>query len=192
MCGTDREDVSTVQVAPATWNGFNDFAEVCAECQVSRRFKQSARPKRPRVIPSSTGLSDSRGGAAGATSSAGTSVQIRHRRTGVVLQLVESATLVQASLSGAALSGADLQHAALRGADLHRADLRLADLAGADLRGADLRGVNLQGADLRGADLRETRLFNADLRHSLCDGLTRWPVGFDANSSGIQLEGRRS
>ena len=29
LCGNDGDDVSAVAVAPATWNGFNNFAEKC-------------------------------------------------------------------------------------------------------------------------------------------------------------------
>ena len=177
-----------VQVAPATWNGFNDFADVCAECQVSRKFKTSAKPKKAPAggVPASRGTRTVP--AAGAKDAQPKSIHITHRRTGAVLQTVESHTLAQASLAEAVLSGADLQYAVLRGADLHQADLRLADLAGADLRGADLRGVNLRGADLRGTDLREARLYRADLNHAIYDARTRWPAGFDPRSCGAQKQ----
>jgi hypothetical protein len=49
MCQRDREDgvISLVQVLPATWNGFNNFTEVCDECQTSRRFKIWAKSIKP-------------------------------------------------------------------------------------------------------------------------------------------------
>jgi hypothetical protein len=176
MCATDKEDVSMVQVAPATWNGFNDFAEVCAECQTTRRFKMWAKSKKPKpTVLAGTDPNEAVNGKPAQPSA----VRITHRRTGALLHLVDSPTLAQAALSNASLSGADLQHAAMRGADLHRADLHLADLAGADLRGADMRGVNLRGADLRGTDLRDARLYRADLSHVLYDAETRWPAGFE-------------
>jgi hypothetical protein len=186
MCRTDQENVTVVEVAPATWNGFNNFAEVCDTCHESRKFKTSARPKKPGTRVTKASAAAAVVAAAAAAEKAltdpppapGTTVQITHRRTGVVLHTVLSPTLAHAPLSGAVLSGADLQNATLRGADLLRADLRLADLAGADLRGADLRGVNFRGADLRGTDLREARLAQADFSHVLYDAQTRWPQGY--------------
>lgn len=195
LCGTERDDVSAVQVIPATWNGFNNFADVCAECQQTKRFKTYSKTKKAGE-PASTGIAVATStvstprATATKTSNRVTEVQIIHKRTGALLHTLESHTLAGASLSGVALSGADLQHAALRGTDLHRADLRMADLSGADLRGADLRGVNLRGADLRGADLRETKLYQADLSHAVYDGLTRWPADFDPRSSGARREVR--
>lgn len=192
MCGEPREDVSTVQVAPATWNGFHNFADVCATCQESRRFKLLAKavPARAKAKAAAAAAAEiaNRGPDSGTSSSA---VQIAHRRTGVVLMNVDSGALAGADLSGAALSGADLQNAALRNANLQKADLHLADLNGADLRGADLRAVNFRGADLRGADLRETRLHRADLNHCLYNDDTRWPAGFDPRTSGAQKDGRQ-
>ena len=186
MCGTEKEDVEIVRVAPATWNGFHDFTEVCTECRESRRFRTAAKPKTPKALtPDAATTAHEAGGG----SMAG--VKISHKRTGALLCVVDGATLTGASLSGAALSGADLQHAAIRGADLHRADLRLADLSGADLRGADLRGADLRGVDLRGADLREARLYRADLRHSLYNTGTHWPSDFDPLASGASKELRR-
>jgi len=108
-------------------------------------------------------------------------IEIRHKTSGVVLQLVEAETLRGANLSGAGLHGADLCRAGLSDADLHGANLSDADLSGADLSGAGLHGAdlsraglsdanlsyanlsyanlsyaNLRGADLRGADLSDT------------------------------------
>ncbi len=122
------------------------------------------------------------------------SVEIRHRHSGAILQVVKGAYLrgaylrdaylrdaylVGADLSGADLrgaflsgadlrgaflEGADLEGAFLEGADLYSADLYGAGLRDADLRGADLRGADLRGAGLRGADLRDADLRDADLR----------------------------
>lgn len=179
MCRTDQENVTVVEVAPATWNGFNNFAEVCETCRASRKFKQSARPKKSTTRVAKAAAEEQKPEAAEVPAETpAATIRIMHRRTGAVLHEVPSHTLAQASLGGAVLSGADLQNAALRGADLLRADLRLADLAGADLRGADLRGVNFRGADLRGADLREARLAQADFSHALFDAQTRWPQGY--------------
>ena len=60
-------------------------------------------------------------------------IEIRHRRTGVLLKSVDAATL--------------------RGAHLTGAHLRCAGLSCADLSCADLTGAHLSGADLRCADL---------------------------------------
>ncbi|MFN3650963.1 MAG: pentapeptide repeat-containing protein [Armatimonadota bacterium] len=185
MCGADKENVTTVRVAPATWNGFNNFGEVCAECQASRKFLTWAKAAASKAKASASVTTAARA-AGGNTARLPTEVQISHRRTGALLVTVESPTLAGASLIGAALSGADLQHAAMRGADMHRADLHLADLRGADLRGADLRAVNFRGADLRGTDLREARLHRADLNHCLYDTETHWPSGFDPHASGAK------
>ncbi len=184
MCGTEKEDVSMMQVTPATWNGFNNFAEVCGDCQKTSRFK--AKPKTAKSIAQAA--ADAAPVAAG---SGKPSTHITHKKTGALLCTVEAHSLAGAQLGEATLSGADLQHAVLRGADLHRADLRLADLREADLRGADLRGVNLRGADLRGTDLREARLYKADLSHALYDTGTRWPADYDPHSSGASKEMRR-
>jgi hypothetical protein len=193
LCGNEQEDVSLESVVPAEWNGFNNFAQVCAACKDSRRFKMWATTQRRKAsVPALHGLGEApppvvvpvKGEPAAAT------VTISHRRTGALLHVVESHSLAKACLSGIALSGADLQHAAMRGADLQRADLHLAFLAGADLRDADLRGVNLRGADLRGADLRHARLYQADLQHARYDGWTQWPADFDPRASGALKEAR--
>ena len=106
------------------------------------------------------------------------SVEIRHRHSGAILQVVKGAylrgaylrdaylrdaylvgaDLSGADLRGAFLSGADLRGAFLEGADLYSADLYGAGLRDADLRGADLRGAGLRGADLRDADLRGAKV----------------------------------
>lgn len=192
MCAKDKrtDEVTLVQVLPATWNSFNNFAEVCAECQGSRRFQVWAKSIKPKAKAAAAVGSESGSLPAvpsGEESLPPATVQVAHRRTGELLHTVASHTLAGADLCGAALCGADLHDAALRGADLHRADLHLADLTGADLRGADLRAVNLRGADLRGADLREARLHRADLNHSVYDRETLWPSGFDPLTSGAGI-----
>ena len=195
LCGEDREDVSGTPVAPAGWNGFNNFAEVCAECQQSRKFKMwgktiTAKAAATARVKLDTG-SPTPPSEPGKPAVRPAEVQIAHRRTGVLLYTVAHGSLVGAKLVGLTLSGADLQHRGMRGADLHRADLRLANLAGADLRGADLREVNLRGADLRGTDLREARLHRADVGLSLYDDGTRWPVGYDPLAGGATHSVRR-
>jgi hypothetical protein len=175
LCTNPKEDATTIEVLPATWNGFTNYAEVCGECRESRRFKLWAR--------STATKTRTRAAAAIAAQVPvpvlPAEIQIAHRTTGALLHTVEATTLTGVNLRGAALSGADLQHASMRGANLQRVDLHLADLGGADLRESDLRAGNLRGADLRGADLRDTQLRGADLSHCLYDGRTRWPAGFD-------------
>lgn len=189
VCGEDKEGVSTFQVAPATWNGFNNFANACVECQSSKRFLTGVKAAAPKKR---TAAQAAAAAAAAATEEkpTGPTLQISHRRTGAVLHTVEGQSLAQSELIGLALVGADLQHAAMRGANLQKSDLRMADLAGADLRGADLRGVDLRGADLRGADLREARLHRAVLGEALYDLGTLWPADFDPHSSGARKQPR--
>ena len=80
-------------------------------------------------------------------------IEIRHKTSGVVLQLVEAETLRGANLSGAGLHGADLCRAGLSDADLHGANLSDANLSDADLSDANLSDANLRRADLSGADI---------------------------------------
>jgi hypothetical protein len=191
MCAKEQEEISAVQVVPATWNGFNNFATVCAPCQETRRFKTWAKTVTAKARASASAAERAATITPSTEPQRPAEVQIAHRQTGALLHTVASHTLAGADLCGAALSSANLQHAGLRGTDLHRADLHLADLAGADLRGADLRAVNFRGADLRGADLREARLNRADLNHSLYDARTQWPSGFDPHACGALRETRR-
>lgn len=198
LCGQEREDITVGEVAPATWNGFNNFAEVCSACRETRRFKTWAKtltaPARVRAAARAAAEADEAAAKAavepavkGGTARSITmrrEIQISHRRTGILLHTVTNHTLAGADLRGAALSGADLQHATMRGVILQKADLHLADLTGADLRGADLRAANFRGADLRGTDLREARLYRADFSHSLFDAGTKWPAGFDPDTCG--------
>ena len=195
ICEKDRDDVSVVQVSPATWNGFNNFANVCLPCQGSRQFQiwarsttSSTRKKAPLAADPAAGAE--RAAVAGMATPVIRSTEITHRRTGALLHTVASASLAQSQLSGVALVGANLQHASMRGADLHNADLRMADLAGADLRGADLRGVNFRAADLRGADLRDARMTRAEFSDSIYDQWTQWPAGFDPRPCGAHKERR--
>ncbi|WP_339459844.1 pentapeptide repeat-containing protein, partial [Nodularia spumigena] len=76
---------------------------------------------------------------------------------------LRGADLIRANLRGADLSGAYLSRANLSGADLIRANLIDANLRGANLRGANLRGAYLMGANLRGADLIRANLIRANL-----------------------------
>jgi hypothetical protein len=188
LCSTERDDVTAAQVLPATWNGFNNYADVCAECQESRRFKLWSKKTKPKAAAAADTPAPEGDGAAPEWPD----ILIAHRRTGVVLHTLNCKSLAGAALGDAALSGADLHHAALRGASFLRADLHLADLNGADLRETDLRGANCRGADLRGADLREARLYKTDLRQALYDTATRWPAGFDPLTCGAQWTDRRA
>jgi len=193
MCDQDRqnEEVSLVQVIPATWNGFHNFAEVCAECQGSRRFQVWARSitssKKAAASPSRRNRPSGRGAAHERQPAGQRPSRWPIGRPGRCFTRFASHTLAGADLCGAALGGAALQHAALRGADLHRADLHLADTGGGRPPGRRSARVNLRGADLRGADLREARLHRADLNHSVYDAATRWPSGFDPLASGAGI-----
>lgn len=140
-------------------------------------------------------------------------IEIRHRKTGKVLQRVDAEELAACDLKGADLRGADLRDAHLTRANLEGADLRGAlltdaDLVGANLRGvqfqnadlegaelgnADLREANLSGsvlryarmsaADLRGANLRGANLRKATMRHIRYNEQTRWPWFFDVDAA---------
>lgn len=191
MCQTDKDDVVMVTVAPATWNGFNNFAEVCATCQESRRFKTWSRTgtSRTKAAAAAAAAQEAESVAAAPT---GKQTLISHRQTGALLFKLDGSTLAGADLSNQNLASADLRNSELRGANLSQSDLHLADLHGADLRGADLRAVNFRGADLRAADLREARLHRADLRHSLYDEQTLWPAGFDPLGIGAIKGDRRA
>lgn len=195
LCETEAETVDVVQVAPATWNGFHDFATVCVDCQGTRKFKLWTKPAGPikaKRLAAAAAAAALAAPEADTAVSAAPVLQISHRRTGALLFSVPSDTLAGASLRSAALAGAYLQRAGMRGADLLKADLQLADLQGADMRGADMRGVNLRGADLRGTDFREARLQRVDLSHALYDDATRWPNGFDPKTTGAMLTARRA
>ncbi|MFN3648849.1 MAG: pentapeptide repeat-containing protein [Armatimonadota bacterium] len=184
-----------MQVVPATWTGFGRFVAICPECQSSDRFTRLVKQKKiVSAKPAKAAKESTEAATAVAEPEAprvvSPGVKIRHRKSGEVLLELETKTLTEASLVGAALSNADLHGTGLTGADLHNADLRLADLAGADLRNVDLRNANLRGADLRSTDLRGARLQRADLRFALYDEQTRWPEGFDTVASGAQRQGR--
>jgi hypothetical protein len=190
MCQTDKEDVVMVAVAPATWNGFNNFAEVCGTCRESRRFKTWSRTGSSRTKPAVVAAPAETDGAPAAP--IGKQTLISHRQTGALLFKHDGGSLAGADLSSQNLASADLRNGELRGANLSQCDLHLADLHGADLRGTDLRAVNFRGADLRGADLREARMHRADLRHSLYDEQTLWPAGFDPHGTGAIKGDRRN
>ena len=87
-----------------------------------------------------------------------TNMQIKHRRTGIVLVEGASGMTMRQTLEMATANKIDLSSADLRGADLRGADLRSANLSSADLRGANLSSANLYGANLRCADLRGAEL----------------------------------
>lgn len=191
LCDRDEDSAGMVAVIPATWNRFNNFAEVCEPCRQTRKFQTWARSAARTSLKASV-LADAAPHRDLAAEAAGpTQVEITHRQTGALLHTVIAKSLEGSSLPLAMLSSANLRHAGLRGANLKGADLHLADLTGADLRATDLRTANLRGADLRGADLRESRLQRADLRNSLYDDDTHWPVGFQLHGLGAEAGPRR-
>lgn len=109
-------------------------------------------------------------------------VEIKHRKTGATLLVVDARTLERAVLPGAALAGAGLSHQSLRDADLRGADLGGASLYYAGLQNATLDGatlvnarlycVYLAHASLRRADLSGADLRNAVLCHANLSGAT--------------------
>ena len=70
-----------------------------------------------------------------------TNMQIKHRRTGIVLVEGASGMTMRQTLEMATANKIDLSSANLRGADLRSANLSSADLRGANLRGAELSDV---------------------------------------------------
>ena len=46
MCMEDQEDVSLIQVVPMTWTGFNNYVEVCAQCQDSEPYRKLLKQKK--------------------------------------------------------------------------------------------------------------------------------------------------
>ena len=98
-------------------------------------------------------------------------IEIKHRFTDDVLQVVPADSLVGANLAGASLlvanfAGLDLHRANLQGASLAVADFSGANLSNCNLRNTDLTGAVLIGANLNGADLRGATLTSADFGHS--------------------------
>src|SRR5688572_32387822 len=102
MCGLEKEDVTLVQVAPATWNGFNSFVEVCEACQASRKFKMWAKTVTSKAKAKASVAAAAAGPAGGEAPPP--EILITHRQTGSVLHTVESNTLAGAKLGGAVLS----------------------------------------------------------------------------------------
>ena len=92
--------------------------------------------------------------------------------------------LVHANLSRSGLSRSDLSEANLSGANLGEADLTRANLRRANLSGANLSEADLWKAELGGADLTGANLRGADLNGANYDIQTKWPKGFDYESSG--------
>jgi Pentapeptide repeats (8 copies) len=83
-------------------------------------------------------------------------------------------TLIGANFSNADLYGANLSGASLRYANLSgNTNLAFTDLSRADLTGADLRGSNLEGANLQGTILNNT----------IYDEKTRFPKGFNPDTT---------
>ena len=93
-----------------------------------------------------------------------TTIQIKHRWTGVVLfeceapegieirqhirHALEKANKARADLSGSNLRGSDLSGSNLSGSNLSYSNLRGSNLSGSNLRDSDLSGSNLRGSDL--------------------------------------------
>jgi hypothetical protein len=117
-------------------------------------------------------------------------VEIRHRKSGQVMQRVERGTLAgadlrRANLAEADLRGLNLDGVSLTGANLMDADLAAAvltntfmaeamldnaNMAGADCHRANMRAANLRGADLSFANLRAANLTGADLEFAKLTG----------------------
>ena len=49
MCATRKEQVTLVQVVPGAWTGFNNYADICGDCQESERFLKLVKQKK--IIP---------------------------------------------------------------------------------------------------------------------------------------------
>ena len=116
--------------------------------------------------------------------------------------------LQSASLSSRNFSGEDLEGAVLREIDFHDsyfmgANLRCVDFSGANLSecffndaildGACLANTSLRSAYLRnarlcGADLTGACLDQADLQGTIYNSQTKWPQGYDVESSGACFE----
>lgn len=46
LCKYEKEVLSMVQVAPATWNGFQNYVDICADCQASETFQKMIKQKK--------------------------------------------------------------------------------------------------------------------------------------------------
>ncbi len=46
LCAEDREEVSLLQVKPAGWTSFNNFVEICKECQETAEYKRLVKLKK--------------------------------------------------------------------------------------------------------------------------------------------------
>ena len=46
MCMEDQEEISLIQVVPMTWTGFNNYVEVCAQCQDSEPYRKLLKQKK--------------------------------------------------------------------------------------------------------------------------------------------------
>jgi hypothetical protein len=46
LCKYEKEILSMVQVAPATWNGFQNYVDICADCQASEGYQKMIKQKK--------------------------------------------------------------------------------------------------------------------------------------------------
>lgn len=46
LCKYEKDVVSMVQVAPATWNGFQNYVDICADCQASELYQKMIKQKK--------------------------------------------------------------------------------------------------------------------------------------------------
>lgn len=122
-----------------------------------------------------------------------------------------------ATLTGASFADAEMKNCDMRGATFSNAGFQGADLSKANLEGVDLTGISFQNTKMKGANLKKTKgiadgtradFREADLRGANLLGMkdyggttakfagakydkaTRWPKGFDVESSGAVLVGQ--
>ncbi|MCC2670959.1 MAG: hypothetical protein K0Q72_3430 [Armatimonadetes bacterium] len=46
LCKYEKDLVSMVQVAPAGWNGFQNYVDICADCQASETYQKMIKQKK--------------------------------------------------------------------------------------------------------------------------------------------------
>lgn len=93
----------------------------------------------------------------------------------------------------ASAQNAKFDKANLKGADLSKGSVQKSSFVDADLRNVkgiqDLTGADFTGADLRGANLQDSKDYSnsAIFKNAKYDRSTRWPRGYDYESSGAVL-----